>query len=116
MEFYILNGIVKTFNNIPKSQVGLTSFTTIIKRILTRLGVAFADPCCVDGQTSFPVAYNPTTNSFTFDNGPLNAIPIAGVATYPEYANNAAALAGTLLVGAYYKTTTNGIVVIKQVV
>lgn len=133
MAIYVLKGLFKNLPSNPKSLIGLVDFTKILKPILQRLGITYADSCCPTtgfstvryNTTTGQVEYlsNPQTGTYTAGAAPtLQQVTAAGSTTtvastfstltlsaVPTFANDAAAIAGGLTSGKLYKTTTAGI-------
>ena len=61
MKLYSINNVIREFRSTPKSLVGLTDLSKLLKKFLTSIGVTFNDPCCPD--TGFAaMRFNTTTN------------------------------------------------------
>lgn len=70
MNIYVLKGLFKTLPSQPKSIIGLIDFTKILKPILKRLGITYADSCCPTPTDFTTVRYNLTTNKVQYLSDP----------------------------------------------
>ena len=127
MAFYYVNGMFKSLPPNPKSTVGLTKFSKTLKRELDELNVAYADLCCLEGLTTFPVRANTAGDNtleyfngtewaaFPFDVSLVDVVITGGItngtqiaAFYPQIAqDNITAGTGGAIAVTNYLTTIN---------
>lgn len=79
-DYFIQSGQVVKIKDTTQDRYGLFDLGKWLKKMLTRFGVPYSDPCCTPGtpdnvNTNLPIYYNQATNHFYYVN-PTTGNPV----------------------------------------